>query len=116
MVRIGTVVLHVTDVRRAAQFWTDALGYEVLNSPVNDDETPVLAPRDSHGPSLALDDEDRTHLDLHVTGEAEQKAEIERLVALGARRVPWTYPEGANHVVLQDPEGNLFCIVDTARD
>lgn len=55
---------------------------------------------------------DRTHLDLHVDGLAEQAAEVERLISLGAVRVPWTYPEDADFVVLADPEGNLFCVVD----
>jgi hypothetical protein len=39
-------------------------------------------------------------------------AEVERLVALGARRYPWKYPPGADFVVLEDPDGNLFCVVD----
>jgi catechol 2,3-dioxygenase-like lactoylglutathione lyase family enzyme len=76
------------------------------------DETPVLVAPDGDGTPLALDAEDRTHLDLHVAGEAEQQAEVERLVGLGARRVPWTYPDGADFVVLADPEGNLFCVVN----
>jgi hypothetical protein len=39
-------------------------------------------------------------------------AEIERLIGLGARRVDWSYPDSPTHVVLADPEGNLFCIVN----
>ncbi len=38
-------------------------------------------------------------------------AEVERLVALGATRVQWTYPDDADFVVLADTEGNLFCVV-----
>jgi len=33
------------------------------------------------------------------------------LLALGARRVAWRYPEGADYVVLADPDGNTFCVV-----
>lgn len=51
------------------------------------------------------------HLDLWVADEDEQRAEVERLVSLGARRVDWAYPEGADFVVLADTEGNLFCVV-----
>jgi len=54
-----------------------------------------------------------THLDLHVGSEQEQRAEVERLIALGARRVAWVYPEGADFVVLADTEGNLFCVVNS---
>ena len=114
MADIGSVVLKVTDVRRAARFWTATLGYDLVNGPIGD-ESPVLAPKDGNGPSITLDEADRTHLDLHVAGEAELEAEVERLVGLGAERVPWDYPPGANFVVLADTEGNLFCVVDTGR-
>jgi hypothetical protein len=52
-------------------------------------------------------------LDLHVASEAEQHAEVQRLISLGARRVDWAYPDGARFVVLSDTEGNLFCVVNT---
>jgi hypothetical protein len=51
------------------------------------------------------------HLDLYT---ARQEAEVERLVALGATRYPWRYRPGADFVVLQDPGGNLFCVVHKA--
>jgi hypothetical protein len=40
-----------------------------------------------------------------------QAAEVERLLGLGARRVDWRYPEQADYVVLADPDGNTFCVV-----
>lgn len=52
------------------------------------------------------------HLDLYTT---DRDAEVERLVALGARRYPWRYRPNADFVVLQDPDGNLFCVVQKAR-
>ena len=48
------------------------------------------------------------HLDLYTD---DQKAEVGRLEALGARRYPWRYRTGADFVVLEDPDGNLFCVV-----
>jgi len=63
---------------------------------------------------LALDETDRTHLDLWAADEHEQLAEVERLLALGASRVEWTYPEGADFVVLADPDGNLFCVINAS--
>jgi len=38
-------------------------------------------------------------------------AEVERLLELGAGRVDWRYPEGADYVVLADSDGNTFCVV-----
>ena len=36
---------------------------------------------------------------------------LDRLVAIGAQRVDWVYPDGADFVVLSDTEGNLFCVI-----
>lgn len=62
---------------------------------------------------MHLDETDRTHLDLWAANEAEQLAEVERLQALGAIRVEWEYPDDADFVVLADPDGNLFCVINT---
>jgi catechol 2,3-dioxygenase-like lactoylglutathione lyase family enzyme len=109
MMQIGSVVLNVTDLGRAAVFWRGALGY--VRRPGG--HPGALVPPGGEGPALLLDETDMTHLDLHVGSEPEQQAEIERLIALGARRVDWVYPEDANFVVLSDTEGNLFCVVNT---
>ena len=108
MVRIGSVVLNVSDIQRAAAFWGRALGY--VPSPVN---PAFLRPANGQGPGLHLDEDDGTHLDLWAANEEEQRAEVERLISLGARRVDWVYPEDADFVVLADTEGNLFCVINT---
>lgn len=109
MAQIGSVVLNVTDVARAATFWRSALGYV----PREGDNPGALVSRNGEGLALLLDETDRTHLDLHVASKQEQQAEVERLLSLGAHRVEWEYPDGANFVVLADTEGNLFCVVNT---
>ncbi len=40
-----------------------------------------------------------------------QESEVERLIKLGAEKTPWRYPEDADYVVLTDPDGNSFCVV-----
>lgn len=109
MVTIGAVILNVSDVRRAGAFWSAALGYEPR--PAN---PAFLVPRAGAGPRVHLDEEDRMHLDLWAADEEEQAAEVDRLVSLGARRVDWKYPDDADFVVLADPEGNLFCVIDAS--
>jgi hypothetical protein len=38
-------------------------------------------------------------------------------VSLGARRAGWdSYPEDPDFIVLEDPEGNRFCIVDLSHE
>jgi catechol 2,3-dioxygenase-like lactoylglutathione lyase family enzyme len=116
MVRIGAVVMNVKDARRASRFWSQALGYAYQDGGYSDDTTPVLVPPHGSAPALALDEADRTHLDLHAGSALEQQAEVERLISLGATRVDWDYPDGARYVVLADPEGNLFCVVDASGE
>jgi catechol 2,3-dioxygenase-like lactoylglutathione lyase family enzyme len=106
-VSVGSVVLNVSDISRAAEFWSKALGYV----PKSDDPA-FLAPRSGAGPRLHLDENDRTHLDLWVDRrDSDLQTELERLISLGARRVDWDYPEDADFVVLADTEGNLFCVI-----
>jgi Glyoxalase-like domain len=59
----------------------------------------------------------RLHLDLHVHGVAEQETEAARLVSLGARRIDWdSFPDDPDFIVLADPDGNRFCIVDLEHE
>lgn len=45
----------------------------------------------------------------------DQEAEIRRLLALGASEVHWDgRPDDADYVIMQDPEGNRFCVIDAA--
>jgi catechol 2,3-dioxygenase-like lactoylglutathione lyase family enzyme len=123
MLRFGVVALGVTDVRRAAEFWSAALGYELREDGFGG-WAKVLVPPDGTGTAIALQlsqtplqDHPRLHLDLHVADAGEQEAEAARLVSLGARRVDWdSYPADPDFVVLEDPEGNRFCIVDLSHD
>jgi len=62
-------------------------------------------------------DRPRLHFDLHVAGSSEQGAEASRLIALGARRIDWdSYPQDPDFIVLEDAEGNRFCIVDLSHE
>jgi catechol 2,3-dioxygenase-like lactoylglutathione lyase family enzyme len=123
MLRFGVVVLGVDDVRLAQEFWCGALGYKVREDGFGG-WAKVLIPPDGVGASIALqtsrtppEDHPRLHLDLHVVDAAEQEAETERLVSLGASRVDWDgYPDDPDFVVLADPAGNRFCIVDLGHE
>ncbi|MEV7520269.1 VOC family protein [Streptomyces sp. NPDC091371] len=122
MLRLGTIVMGAADVRRAAEFWGRALGY-VPRDGEADERWTVLVPADGGGPDLALgrsvtpvQERPRVHLDLYAADAAEQRAEVARLVALGAERVDWdSYPEDPDFVVLADTEGNRFCVIDATH-
>lgn len=112
MLRIGSIVWGVQDLPRAVQFWTAALNDRPREEP--DDDWAVLVPSEGHGVQISLalvtsPQARRHHLDLYAT---DQVAEVERLLALGATRIEWRYPPDADFVVLADPDGNRFCVID----
>lgn len=113
MLRVGSIVWGVRDVPQAIEFWSAALAYRPLKEPSAD--WAILVPVTGDGVQVAIaqvssqaQDHQRHHLDLYADDKA---AEIERLLALGATRVEWRYPEVADYVVLADPDGNTFCVV-----
>ena len=119
MLSIGSIVLRVDDLQRQTAFWQAALGYVRRDDGTSDDFV-LLGPPAGVGPHLSLDQvrsslqiPPRLHLDLYTD---EQEAEVERLLALGATEIQWDKrPPDADYVILADPEGNRFCVVDTAR-
>jgi catechol 2,3-dioxygenase-like lactoylglutathione lyase family enzyme len=123
VLKFGVVALGVSDVQRAAQFWSAALGYTLREDGFGG-WAKILMPPDEAGTAIALQlsqtqpqAHPRLHFDLHVTDVSEQESEAARLVSLGARRVDWdSYPEDPDFIVLEDPDGNRFCIVDVSHE
>lgn len=118
IVRVGSIVLRVDNLQRQIDFWAAALNY--APSEERSDDFVALRPRDGVGPNLSLDQvhselhiPPRIHLDLYTD---DQAGEVKRLIALGATEVHWSKrPPDADYVILADPEGNRFCVVDTNR-
>jgi catechol 2,3-dioxygenase-like lactoylglutathione lyase family enzyme len=116
VLRIGSVVWGVRDVPRAVSFWTNALGYRPRDPDPQDADWAVLVPPPGQtGPQLAMtivssdaETHQRHHLDLYAQ---DREAEVARLVSCGAQRVEWRYPDHADYVVLADPDGNRFCVI-----
>jgi predicted enzyme related to lactoylglutathione lyase len=122
VLRFGVVVLGVQDVERAAGFWCQALGYVRRGEPFGG-WLVVLEPPEGDGAKIAMQrsetvppEHPRIHIDLHVADAAEQAEEVARLLRLGATRVDWDgYPDDPDFIVLADPEGNRFCVVDLSH-
>lgn len=114
MITVGSIVIRVEDLAAQKRFWMDALDY--VDRPGDDDDFALLKPRNGGGPNVSLDAHPsdralppRIHLDLYAD---DQAAEIARLEGLGARRVEWSKrPADADYVIMEDPEGTRFCVV-----
>ena len=121
--RLVHLVIDAADPARLARFWAAALGWVVAAE--EPDEVDVW-PRGYDYPDPAAlplvfvqvpeakTGKNRIHLDLATESTAHQAAQVDRLLGLGAVHadigqgvhgdVPW--------VVLADPEGNEFCVLD----
>jgi catechol 2,3-dioxygenase-like lactoylglutathione lyase family enzyme len=122
VLRLGTIVLGSDEPDRAVTFWSQVLGYEPVPFPDEPDDFTILVPPDGLGTRLAVhrsttpvQERPRVHLDLVVDSAAEQAAEVDRLLSLGASHVPWDHVEDSDSVVLADTEGNRFCVVDASH-
>ena len=111
--RIGSIVIHCHEFDRMVEFWRNVLNY-VPREPAADGWI-VLRDPNGRGPNLSFQAREKPsgkgswlHLDLYTNNRGN---EVERLIKLEARRYPWKYDPHADYVVLEDPDGNLFCVV-----
>jgi catechol 2,3-dioxygenase-like lactoylglutathione lyase family enzyme len=119
MLRVGSIVIRVDDLPRQTAFWTAALGYVSREDPnAAGADFALLHSPAGGGPNVSLDRvraslqiPPRIHLDLYAD---DQAAEVERLKGLGATEIHWDKrPPDADYVIMADPEGNRFCVIDT---
>ena len=110
--KIGSIVFDCNDFEKTASFWQAALGY-TTRRPAESGWV-LLRDPSGGGPNVGinlkekpLSDKIRVHLDLYAE---DQSAEVQRLLKLGATMVR-PMREGDDYVILADPEGNHFCIV-----
>lgn len=116
--RIGSVVIDCNDFETTSRFWQEALRYV----PREEASDGWVVLRDPNGPNVNVSinrvkelrvGKNRLHLDLYTPNQA---AEVERLLALGATRHPRVTEPDEDFIVLADPEGNLFCVVEMRPD
>jgi hypothetical protein len=118
--RLVHVVVDAIDPAGLARFWAAALGWEIADE--TPDEVDVVPAGYAYPDPVALpllfvpvaepkSGKNRVHLDLATTSAAHQAEWVGALRGLGATPadigqgdVPW--------VVLADPEGNEFCVLE----
>ncbi len=118
--RLVHLVIDAAEPARLARFWAAALGWEIAAEEPGEVDVcprgysypdPVALPLVIVAVPEAKSGKNRVHLDLATESPEHQAAEVNRLRGLGAvpadigqGKVPW--------VVLADPEGNEFCVLD----
>jgi hypothetical protein len=115
--RVGSIVTDCVGFDKMMAFWQEALHY-VPSKPPKDGWV-VLRDPNGRGPNISLNQvpkktpgRNNLHLDLYSN---DREGEIERLLKVGAKRHPQTYDPDEDFRVLEDPDGNLFCVVQLPR-
>ena len=111
--RLGSITCDGT--REVGYFWSAALGWPLVWD--QNEETAIRAP-DLTGPMITWDGgplnpkpgKNRLHLDIAPFADVDQLAEVDRLVALGARRIDIGQAE-VDWVVMADLDDNEFCVL-----
>lgn len=118
--RMENVVFDCRDEQALGRWWAEALGWVFVE---DGGEVCVRERVEADGshpyPELIfgrVEDpaagRERVHLDLNSHSLEEQRATAERLLAIGARPADVGQDDDAPFVVLADPEGNHFCVLD----
>jgi hypothetical protein len=116
--RIGSIVIDCNDFNGMLAFWQEALHYAPREPAMGG--WVVLRDPKGRNPNVSLNlhpkkrvGRNRLHLDLYTN---DREAEVNRLLRIGARRHRQTYQPNDDFRVLEDPDGNLFCVVQKTQD
>lgn len=103
--------LSANDPERRTRFWSGLLGWE--------GDGGTLLPADDTGFRIRFVPTDRpkttqnrAHLDLTSASADDQQRTVARALELGARHVDVGQSPQDGHVVLADPEGDEFCVIE----
>jgi catechol-2,3-dioxygenase len=109
--RVGDIVIDCADPELLAEFWCGVLGYQVFDR----DATGVAVRGSGASPTILFIRvpepkavKNRMHFDVCPTDRSQQE-ELARLTELGATRS--RIVGSGSWVVLEDPEGNEFCLM-----
>jgi predicted enzyme related to lactoylglutathione lyase len=110
------------DPLRLANFWAAVLGWKVSDDP---DDFPIhsILPSDDTGFQIDFAPsqepkvgQNRMHFDLTSTSLEVQQETVSRALELGGRHIDIGQLPEDEHVVLADPEGNEFCVIEAGNN
>jgi predicted enzyme related to lactoylglutathione lyase len=106
---------------KLARFWSGLLGWELTGDYPEGGSS--LRPNDDTGFRIRFDHtaeqkvgRNPLHLDLTSASLEEQQHTVDRAVDLGARHIDIGQLPPEGHVVLADPEGNEFCVIEPGNN
>lgn len=111
---LSAVAVDARDPDRLARFWADLLGRTVLHDrrgPLLPGMPTQVGLRCTPGASAEAGP-NRVHLHLTSADAAEQQATVDHAIRLGGAHVDVGQLPEEGHIVLADPEGNAFCVIE----
>jgi hypothetical protein len=113
--KIGSIVIDCNEFDKMFTFWQEALHYAPRKPPQGN--WVVLHDPKGRNPNISLNrvstkrrGRNRLHLDLYTD---DREAEVNRLIKIGAKRHRQRYEPEDDFRILEDPDRNLFCVVQT---
>jgi predicted enzyme related to lactoylglutathione lyase len=112
------IVIDARDLPALARFWAQVLEWRILSEREREIVIGVDVTASVGICFMPVIDKktvkNRVHLDLTPDPD-QQDAEIQRILALGARRADIGQTGAESWTVLADPEGNEFCVLRPKR-
>lgn len=115
--RLDALCVRATDPVRLARFWAELLGWEVV-PPAGTE----LRPTDGTGFGLRFEPTtharvglNQVHVHLTSAEPGDQELTVRRALDLGARHLDLGQLPEEDHVVLADPDGNEFCVIEAGN-
>jgi hypothetical protein len=118
--QLFAVRFDANDPLLLARFWAGLLGWEIAAEP---HDGIALLPSDDTGfrfrflpTHLQKTGQNERHLHLTSTSLKDQRQTVTRSLRLGARHIDLGQRLVEGHVVLADPEGNEFCVIEPGNN
>lgn len=118
--QLFAICFNATRPPGLARFWSGLLGWEVADDP--DDGVAILPP-DATGFRIRFlpsqepkTGQNRAHFDLTSTSLEDQQQRVARALELGGKHIDVGQLPEEGHVVLADPDGNEFCVIEPGNE
>lgn len=117
--QLSAICFNATRPSDLAQFWSGVLGWEKTEGP---DDGVALLPPDPAGYRIRFlpsqepkTGPNRAHFDLTSTSPEDQQQTVARALELGGKHIDVGQLPEEGHVVLADPDGNEFCVIEAGN-
>ncbi|MGW1621146.1 VOC family protein [Streptomyces sp. NPDC002172] len=117
--QLYAICFNATRPSDLARFWSGVLGWESADGP---DDGVAIRPPDAAGFRIRFlpgqepkTGQNRAHFDLTSASPEEQRQTVARALALGGKHIDVGQLPEEEHVVLADPDGNEFCVIEAGN-